>query len=325
MIYGELSQNGGGDTAVPGENLLVGTRNMTGNNWLYDNRLTIGYYNRFKTIQFKNNPSDSAIAMGLFEQTLKVKHNTKYTLSYIGKGNKISTFLFSNHGGVHAIKAISNTGVETNTSDGSIVINMTPEYRRYWIHYLTSSDGDIELGTKVLIRNQFPESDTTIFAPKLEEGWVTDPIWTPSAEDARAESNAMDAYSYGYQRLSSKGWYRVGQINSTCIITLKRDYSNTNNETYCLLVLIAYRKAKIVPLGSLINAQILKKVRISFNPTELCNYLDIYYDADVGNTCYVTMLDRYGSSILIQKVLSTWEKVDETISGESLVTSLDLS
>ena len=108
------------------------------------------------------------------------KPDSYYTISFWAKGNcGISNFFFPST----CASGISSDGHTTTSVDGNCYINLTPEWKRYWITWKTRSDVS---GTKNIvvgrIQNKGTGAECYIAGLKFEEG-DKNSIWSPNQAD----------------------------------------------------------------------------------------------------------------------------------------------
>lgn len=93
--------------------------------------------------------------------------------------------------------------------------------------------------------------------------------------------------------LSTAGWYRVAEIpnsNTASIFNISTTYNNRNNTSFTLVVNTAHNTATMNLLNICNNYNIIYYAKIMQDNGK--NYLEIYYNADVGNTVRVEMISK---------------------------------
>ena len=158
------------------ENLLVNTyEGYYGNGTV----LTDETYNGFKIRYLKYEGTSYQDCINK-NSIISPTANTYYTVSFWAKGNcGISNFFFPST----CASGISSDGHTTTSVDGNCYINLTPEWKRYWITWKTRSDVS---GTKNIvvgrIQNKGTGAECYIAGLKFEEG-DKNSIWSPNQAD----------------------------------------------------------------------------------------------------------------------------------------------
>ena len=112
-----------------------------------------------------------------------VEYNKTYTGSFFAKGNGVLLcYFYNNFGGTKINSTITSQGVKSNYTDGACTFNITPEWKQYWVQWVTGNTGDLSLKHEFLLRVP-NNSEIYACAPKLEIGANPNPIWTPAQED----------------------------------------------------------------------------------------------------------------------------------------------
>ena len=198
---------------VGGRNLLLGSKDLDYEKILARGK-TENRYNNCIYIDYDIETNNHYIDVLSWNKFLEVNSDETYTLSFWAKGD---VRLFSYFYPSTVLKGYNSQGRTTSSADGSIYIELTSEWTRYWITWTTGSDIS---GLKNLIVGRVNDRQTgnvCIAGPKFEIGnKATD--WTPAPEDV--DQIASDAQNTANNALSrANGAY-------TEIDTLKSTISN---------------------------------------------------------------------------------------------------
>lgn len=124
--------------------------------------------------------------------------------------------------------------------------------------------------------------------------------------------------------LSQAGWYRVAVYESPSLdsvrgdraniteLTIKRNFSISNNEYHLLRLRSVYNSQEIISLDSKSNTQLITKARMTYETGETNKaYLEIYYNSNLSNvtTFIVSHGDDYGLR---------WQAIAPTLTSESV-------
>ena len=95
------------------------------------------------------------------------------------------------------------------------------------------------------------------------------------------------------------GWYRIAQTDNlkthgSFILTIDRDYNNTNSESHTFAINYAFQKFNIVELNSCICSKLITDVRIVWNGHTSAAYLEVYYNSPTTNSVRYTISSRMG-------------------------------
>lgn len=128
--------------------------------------------------------------------------------------------------------------------------------------------------------------------------------------------------------LSAAGWYRVAKLQSTrgsFIADINTSYNANSNMTTTLLIDLAYLKAKITQLGSIVNIKGISKARVTMEKTEPENeyYLEIYYDLSSRNAVNIGMINLENACTVLnfETPTNTATVLDELHLGETTITN----
>ncbi|MDE6727594.1 MAG: hypothetical protein K2J80_06605 [Oscillospiraceae bacterium] len=116
--------------------------------------------------------------------------------------------------------------------------------------------------------------------------------------------NFKDKNKQGSEYLSSKGWYRFACVGENTgiynnIYNISRYFNKTAPESHTIVHNKAFLKNDFKLIGSASITQLITKIRVvqpkypyegGISETSLC-YLDLYYNSNDRNRCFVNMLE----------------------------------
>lgn len=167
--------------SVGGRNFLLGTKE-----WLAGKgygALSSETYKGFRVLYKDNSAGTTYVDIATWTNTVDIKANTYYTLSFYAKGSgNFDSYLYGGSGGTVA-SGVSSEGTSTAASDGAIRHKLTSDWKYYWITWKTSSTAS---GLKNCISMRvIAGSKGYICGCKLEESNVPSD-WSPSPDDVDA-------------------------------------------------------------------------------------------------------------------------------------------
>ena len=197
-----------GYTPVGGQgvNLLTGTKDFSGFPIRREYSDTDNIYNSFNVLHLDAGSAPSRVDFQ--REDIKIyRYGEQYTASFFARGTGgIQVFFYGNiHDDtiVRTAKTETSEGYSGASSDGRAEITLTGEWKLYWIHWTLATTGDLSKNKYLLFAAQ-PGNDAYIYAPKLEYGTVTDPVWTPAPQDVllKGEVDGRNLWSVASQTLS---------------------------------------------------------------------------------------------------------------------------
>lgn len=167
--------------SVGGRNFLLGTKE-----WLAGKGygvLSSETYKGFRVLYKDNSAGTTDSDIATWTNTVDIKANTYYTLSFYAKGSgNFTSYLYGGSGGTVA-SGVSSEGTSTAGSDGAIGHKLTSDWKYYWITWKTLSTAS---GLKNCISMRVRAgSKGYICGCKLEESNVPSD-WSPSPDDVDA-------------------------------------------------------------------------------------------------------------------------------------------
>ena len=130
---------------------------------------------------------------------------------------------------------------------------------------------------------------------------------------------------------NSVGWHRIAKIGCSrsytfpCEITLKRTFSNNNNECHKMMLINTHNDAVLKPIYDKSGAKLFNKIRcVRYGEGNgNAHYIDVYYNGTASNTTSITINDNVNS------LNSHWELIEkqivpETATGETVIAELEL-
>lgn len=152
---------------------------------------------------------------------------------------------------------------------------------------------------------------------------------------ASAES-VTNIQTTGRTTLSTAGWYRVAEFNgdsysirgsssNSCDISIKRNFSKTQNETYRILLDSVHNKQAFYVQSAKSNVQIITKIRYTYDATNLKAYIELYYNsssADVVRIAITNPLPSSGNTAYWKAITPT--ATEETVDGVTVTTTYDI-
>lgn len=160
------------NVSVGATNLLPDTKNV-GNIGTY---LGFGY----KRTTRPGGSNHYVDTLGYFVNNLSAG---TYVLSYYARANKVQSVNNFFYAPDNTQSAESSTGAKTTSANGYVSLNLTTEWKRYWVRWVIPSDTE----SKGLVVARLDDYDSSerwieIAAPKLEKGTLaTD--WSPATSD----------------------------------------------------------------------------------------------------------------------------------------------
>lgn len=200
------------DIEVGGENLLRNTQDylMTGlldlNGCLYTQNCALtGTYKDCAVATYYNEAS--SLADILAWHNVYVELGETYTISFWAKTDDaqevdLYLYFYGDVGYPTVAKGVSSEGIENTNTDGLMPFTLADEWKRYWVKWTISTQGDIEIPKRVLFRAA-SLANVSISGVKLEKGNMNT-YYSPSSEDAEEEINKIRTASrYGICETSS--------------------------------------------------------------------------------------------------------------------------
>ena len=135
-----------------------------------DSAITLRSYEGVYSVAHVNNTTGSSIELLCWNVENVIQDNHDYILSFLAKGTgSITTYLYRD--GTPRIYVESINGEQPQLSaDGSVSIQVTSEWKRYWVHYRLRATAQYpNLPDKLLFR-VMSGNDISICQPKLEDG-----------------------------------------------------------------------------------------------------------------------------------------------------------
>lgn len=205
--------------------------------------------------------------------------------------------------------------------------------------YLIPSPGEIEQQGTPQNAENFNHMETGIYENSKDiEELKTDKVNTSDFNEYMEEHFVPDYVSSVISAIGSQGvgWYRIAKAKdpyyNSCVITLKRSYNTPGPEYQRIQLINVYNKHKFVSLAALSYNHIWTKIRETWDADTLEAYLEVYLnDVSVvdgvskNNNWLVTIedaLNATGNNIEWKAI--TPVKTEETVSGFSVIASLDL-
>lgn len=136
-------------------------------------------------------------------------------------------------------------------------------------------------------------------------------------------------------KITTSGWYRFFMYNSNTeslalggggyniTIALTRDYWSNNNETHKIDLIGIYNNIKFINENSISNSLVISKIRVVKARSN--TYIDIYYNANSTNRIIGSIINAQSPTGNYWRTIATPYKVDETVSGETVLSNYILS
>ena len=172
------------NVSVGATNLLPNTKNV-GNMGTY---LGFGY----KRTTRPGGSTQYVDPLGYFINNLSAG---TYVLSFYARANKVQYVNNFFYAPDNTQSAESSTGDKSNNSNGRVTLNLTTEWKRYWVRWVIPSDTE----SKGLVAARLDDYDSSeqwveIAAPKLEKGTLaTD--WSPAPSDLSFDASSFASAS----------------------------------------------------------------------------------------------------------------------------------
>lgn len=153
----------------------------------------------------------------------------------------------------------------------------------------------------------------------------------PTPADIGAASVGELTGCWRAYNFNSVGWHRIAKIGCSqnyafpCEITLKRTFSNNNNECHKMMLINTHNDAVLKPIYDKSGAKLFNKIRcVRYGEGNgNAHYIDVYYNGTASNTTSITINDNVNS------LNSHWELIEkqivpETATGETVIAELEL-
>lgn len=164
---------------IGGNNLLLGTKD-----WSYGldpASIVDETYKGFSVAYYDASSISGYADVGNWGNVVDAESDTEYTLSFYAKGTgSIRSYFYT---GSVVASGISSGGNTTTSSDGSILHELTDDWKYYWVTWKTRSDAS---GLKsVIAARTFSGNTIYICGVKFEKGNVAT-AWSPHSSDSTA-------------------------------------------------------------------------------------------------------------------------------------------
>lgn len=177
---------------VGGTNLLRNTQDyfMSGflelEGCLYTQNCTlIGHY-KDCTVAVYDNTESSSLSDMLAWHNIMVDLDATYTLSFWAKADTVTTptlytYFYGEIGYPEVAKGVSSEGTTNTNTDGLMPFTLTSDWKRYWVKWTISDQGDNDIPKWILFRAA-ALANVSIAGVKLETGSINT-YYSPSPED----------------------------------------------------------------------------------------------------------------------------------------------
>lgn len=178
-----------------GSRMTTMEQNADGFNWQIDEvveNMKIGGRNVIAdtdaTTEYSGNKGSNSYKDVWAAKTIDIPTGTEYVVSFDAKADVAQTINCYFYSPNTTTKAESSTGHSSTSADGSCLVSITTEWKRYWVKWTQTATTSAK---NVIIGRNFATTNVYIRAVKLEEG--NQPTsWSPAPEDgAKTASNFM--------------------------------------------------------------------------------------------------------------------------------------
>ena len=251
-----------------------------------------------------------------WDNVLNIKPNTYYTLSFYIKGTGIIGSYFYNTTGI-IVNGSNSKNTVTTSKDGDIKFNVSNEWERYTVTWLTKDTISNEPINIIPIRQSGSSSEIWACGFKFEEGnKATD--WTLAPEDINQDiQDVLDTANTLY--------------NKTDCTVLKKQLEVLNKENSDVNERYSLISTKLTSIGSSTDNIIIDNVTLTKikenndnNLTLLNNYIGSYTEDDYITTAEETYIQTcLNNFIITSKKLHKYLEEANNVIANKLVNNLD--
>lgn len=180
-----------------GTRMTTMEQNADGFNWQIDEvveSMKIGGRNMIAdtnaTTEYSGNKGSNSYIDVWAAKTIDIPTGTEYVVSFDAKADVAQTINCYFYSPNTTTKAESSTGQSSTSADGSCLVSLTTEWKRYWVKWTQTA---ATAAKNVIVGRNFSDNNVYIRAVKLEEG--NQPTsWSPAPEDAAKTASNFMAY-----------------------------------------------------------------------------------------------------------------------------------